>query len=142
MIHLFDVNILIALGDSAHPHREEAMRFQSECALTGWATCPLTENAFLRILGNPKYPRGTGSTREARNLLDHILGKAGHHFWPDSLSFMDTGVFIELPTFQKLTDHYLLALAVKHGGRLATFDSKIDPTHIRGGEAALLVLEG
>jgi len=39
----------------------------------GWATCPLTENAFLRILGHPSYPKGPGSPSAARTLLQEFI---------------------------------------------------------------------
>lgn len=51
MIYLLDANVLIALGDSNHPYRAVALRFfQQSATVEGWATCPLTENAFVRIL--------------------------------------------------------------------------------------------
>jgi predicted nucleic acid-binding protein len=57
MIALFDVNVLIALLDSPHVHHAPASRFFPRAQAFGWATCPLTENGVLRILGRP------GSTR-------------------------------------------------------------------------------
>ena len=137
MIHLLDANVLIALGDSDHPHHHAAMRFiDSHAIIDGWATCPLTENAFLRILANPGYPGGQGSTEVARRSLASIIAVPGHQFWPDSLSLNDARLFPALPSFKHLTDFYLLALAVKHGGRLATFDRRIDLTLLPGGAAA------
>ena len=66
MIHLLDVNVLIALGDSNHPHRAAALQFFEKCAtLEGWASCPLTGSAFIRIFGAHSYPYGPGSTAEA-----------------------------------------------------------------------------
>lgn len=62
---LFDANFLIALGDADHVHHDEAQTFFTLKKQDGWATCPLTENAFLRILGHPNYPKGpSSSTRE------------------------------------------------------------------------------
>ncbi len=142
MIYLLDVNVLLALGDSNHPHRNEALRFFEKTAtVEGWATCPLTENAFLRILGGLAYPNGPGSTMSARPILTSILHAPGHQFWHDNLSLCDTKVFPKLPSSQNLTDLYLLALAVKNEGRLATFDSHIDSTLIPGGKSALMLLQ-
>jgi hypothetical protein len=140
MIHLFDVNLLIALGDANHPHRTPALRFFEECVVHGWATCPLTENAFVRILGRPNYPGGLGSTREARRILQSFKAAPGFQFWPDDLSLSDSTRFPTLPPSQDLTGIYLLALAVKHGGKLATFDQRIDPALIPGGPEALHLL--
>lgn len=137
MIWLLDVNVLIALGDANHPHRAAALRlFERSATVDGWATCPLTENAFLRIVGGAAYPGGPGSPGEARRLLDALCAAPGHAFWPDDLSLADTRIFPTLPASRQLTDLCLLGLAVKRGGRFATFDARIDPTLIPGGPAA------
>ena len=141
MIHLLDANVLIALGDANHPHRTAALRFFERAAtFEGWSTCPLTENAFIRILGSSSYPDGPGSTAEARRLLDALRAAPGHQFWPDALSFSDTRIFPVLPASRHLTDLYLLGLAVKHEGRFATFDAGIDASLIPGGPAAYFVI--
>jgi uncharacterized protein len=138
MIQLLDANALIALGDANHPHREAALRFFKESATVhGWATCPLTENAFLRILGSSSYPHGPGSPTEARLLLSRLRAVPGHQFWSDDLSLSDARFFPVLPASRHLTDLYLLGLAVKHGGCLATFDAGIDCSWVTGGAAAL-----
>ncbi|MCX6868904.1 MAG: VapC toxin family PIN domain ribonuclease [Verrucomicrobia bacterium] len=138
MIHLLDVNVLIALGDVSHPHADAALRFFEKHAVReGWATCPLVENAFIRIVGRTNYPGGPGSTGEARRMLLSLLNAPGHQFWPDALSFADPRMFPDLPTSRNLTDLYLLALAVKRGGRLATFDQNIDPSLLPNGQEAL-----
>jgi predicted nucleic acid-binding protein len=41
---------------------------------------------------------------------------------------------------KQLTDIYLLALAVKHGGRLVTFDRAIPITAVRGAKADHVVV--
>ena len=73
MITLLDVSVLIALGDAGNVHEGAAMRFFEREAVTGgWATCPTTENAFLRILSHPSYPRTLGSPVEARRVLSRL----------------------------------------------------------------------
>lgn len=142
MIYLLDANLLIALGDSNHPHRSAALRFfETRAVQEGWATCPLTENAFLRIFGGSSYAGGPGSTPEARRLLDSLRAAPGHQFWPDDQSLCDPSKFPELPGASHLTDCYLLALAVARGGKLVTFDRRIDPSWVSGGKEALLILE-
>ena len=142
MIHLLDANVLIALSDADHPHRAAALRFFEQCAVReGWATCPLTENAFLRIQGRPGAGRSFGSPLEARRVLASQLASPGHQFWPDDLSLADDRLFPLLPPSKDLTDIYLLALAVKHRGRFATFDTGIDPTLVPGGSQALFLIK-
>jgi len=141
MPHLLDVNVLIAVGDAGHSHAGVALRYFEEIAVRdGWATCPLTENAFVRILGSPNYPNGPGATNEARRILESLKAAPGHQFWPDDLSLCETSRFRDLPASSRLTDCYLLALAVAHGGRLATLDRRIDPTWVPGGTQALLIV--
>ncbi len=142
MIHLLDVNVLIALCDPAHPHAESAREFFTrDLARNGWATCPIVENGFLRIFGSRSYPGGPGSPQTARLLLAGVLVTPGHQFWADDLSLMEESRFPCLPGSQDLTDIYLLALAVKRGGKLATFDRRVDPSLVPGGAKALLVLD-
>jgi uncharacterized protein len=137
MIHLLDINVLIALCDPAHPHATAALGFFDEALFhNGWATCPLVENGFLRIFGASKYPGGPGSPEEARPFLLRLLASAGHQFWLDDLTLTDAQTFPGLPASNDLTDLYLLGLAVKHGGRFATFDHGLDASLIPGGPAA------
>lgn len=142
MISLFDVNFLIALVDGNHEHHEVATDFFKDCSGEGWATCPLTENGFLRILGHPSYPSGPGSPAEARRLLVAYLSAPGHQFWPDEVSLTDRELIQELPSPKALTDTYLLALATKRGGRLISFDKRIDTSLVLGGAGACFILGG
>lgn len=75
---LFDVNVLIALGDRDHQHRVAAEKALAGSGTDGWATCPLTENAFLRIVGHPNYPKGPGSLQKARR-LSRFTDAVGNH---------------------------------------------------------------
>ena len=128
MIQLFDVNLLIALADPRHVHAQAAFRHLETSALRqGWATCPLSENGFLRIFGGKSYPGGPGCPQEARRALQSLLVLPGHQFWADDLSLSDARQFPNLPASMHLTDYYLLALAVHRGGVLVTFDKGFDP---------------
>lgn len=141
MISLFDVNVLIALVDGHHAHHKTATDFFRETISDGWATCPITENGFLRILGHPSYSGGPGSPDEARRLLAAYRAAPGHQFWPDEISLTDRKLFADLPSPKGLTDVYLLGLAVKRGGRLVTLDRGIDTSVVVGGGQACLILE-
>lgn len=126
MIALLDVNVLIALFDAGHVHHEAAHDWFADHREDGWATCPLTENAFLRILTHPK-----AAVEADRATLLSSLRKfcgSGHHvFWGDTVSMRDYSLFDPsvLLTHRQVTDVYLLGLAARMGGRLATFDEGI-----------------
>lgn len=138
---LFDANLLIALGDHDHEHHDAAVAFHGKVSADGWVTCPLTENAFLRIIGHPNYPKGPGSPDAARELLHRLTSQRGHEFWADSISLRHKQNFPILPSSKHLTDYYLLALAVERGALFATFDHRIDPSLIKGGTDAYDVIQ-
>lgn len=48
MTYLLDVDVLIALLDSAHVQLEPAHGWIATRGRTAWATCPLTGNGVLR----------------------------------------------------------------------------------------------
>jgi len=79
-------------------HAEAAFRHLETSALRqGWATCPLTENGFLRVFGGKSYPGGPGCPQEARRALQSLLLLPGHQFWADDLSLSDARQFPNLP---------------------------------------------
>ena len=141
-MYLLDVNLLIALCDADHEHFLTARHWFQANAVEGWATCPLTENALLRIMGSERYPGGPGTPAKVYPLLQRLRQVPGHIFLPCDLSIADEELFhsVERVKPRMLTDLYLLALAVQHGARFATFDKRISPASIRGGEKALVVI--
>lgn len=140
MTALLDINVLIALMDGDHVHHVAATNFLKNLGPAGWATCPLTENGLLRILGNKLALQEAGSPEDVRTQFLVWCDYRGYHFWPDDLSLTDIQIFPTLPPSKHLTDLYLLGLAVKHGGRFATFDENINASLIPGGLAAYHVI--
>lgn len=136
-MYLLDVNILIALADPLHVHSERAHRWFSGIVGEAWATCPLVENGFLRIMGSSSYPESPGPPEVVAILLRTIRSRPGHQFWPDSVSLCDLPA---LPASRHLPDFYLIALAIRHKGRLATLDRRIDPSLLPGGKKAYCVV--
>ena len=108
-IALLDVNVLIALIDPQHVHHEPSHRWFQAHGGDGWATCPLTQNALLRILGNPRYPNSPGGPAVVMSFLQELLAHPAHVFWPDALSWQATGVFEAeaLLHHGQITDTYL-----------------------------------
>lgn len=143
-VALLDVNVLVALFDPDHVHHELAHDWFAEHRADGWATCPITENGFVRVLSHPVY--GLGTLRPA--LLVTRLRKfrsSGHHvFWPASVSLADEGLFnlAVASGHRQLTDVYLLGLATAMKGCLATFDRTIPLEAVVGATAAAMQVIG
>ena len=87
-VALLDVNVLIALLDGRHVHHEQAHDWFAASQSLGWATCPLTQNAVLRILGQPRYPNSPGPPAVVALLMRELIRHPRHHFWPDAISLL------------------------------------------------------
>lgn len=142
MTYLLDVNVLIALVDPAHVAHEAAHEWFSAEGARSWATCPITENGVLRILGNPKYPNSPGSPALVAPILTQMRGLTGHAFWSDDVSLVGSDIIQsdKIMTPAQVTDVYLLALAVAKGGRLATLDRRLAVNAVRGGRNAVALI--
>ena len=137
--YLLDVNVLIALIDPAHVQHDLAHQWFADYGQGSWATCPLTQNGVLRIVGHSRYPNSPGTPSAVVPLLDGLCSLPGHIFWPDDISLVDAGKFdpTRLLISAQVTDSYLLALARAHGGQLATFDYRLIATAVKHGAKSL-----
>lgn len=138
---LLDVNVLLALLDPVHPHHALAHEWFAEAGAS-WASCGVTQNGALRIMSHPRYGNAVASTAVAAELLADLCGHPGHVFWASDLSLLDSPLIDRerLLASEQVTDTYLLALAVKRGGRLATFDKRMATSAVRNGESARFVI--
>jgi toxin-antitoxin system PIN domain toxin len=142
-IALLDVNVLIALFDPAHIDHDEAHRWFGLNRKHGWATCPITINGCVRILSSPGYPGANATPAEIADRMQGSFATADHHFWADSVSLLDEALFRPsmITGHKKVTDVYLLGLAVRNHGRLATFDQSIPLKAVHGaGPSNLIVI--
>lgn len=143
-VALLDVNVLVALFDPEHVHHELAHDWFADGGAEAWATCPVTENGCIRVLSNPAYHAGHLRPDAIVKLLRRFCGGRGHHFWDDSVSLLDRSL-VDLALARghaQLTDVYLLALAHRRGGCLATFDRSIPLKAVVGASrSALRVIE-
>jgi uncharacterized protein len=138
---LLDLNVLIAMFDEQHIHYVRAHQWWVENRADGWASCPLTQNGFVRVLSQPNYSNPI-SVSDALALLCKATAQPDHAFWPDDVSLVDPQRFDSARILgpKQLTDLYLLALAVKNGGRLATLDRAIPLAAVRGAEQRHVVV--
>ena len=143
LVALLDINVLIALVDPRHIHHEIAHQWFSNHAHDGWASCPITQNGFLRILSNPRYPNSPGGPSLVLPLLCRWLEHPQHVFWPDDLSWVSTNSLQgdKLLSHGQVTDSYLLALAVRHQGVLVTLDRRLSSASVPGAGAAVELIQ-
>ena len=130
---LLDVNMLLALFDQAHTFHVRARTWWAANERHGWASSPLTQNGFLRIVSRPSYPRPV-PLADALRLLAAWAIPPRHEFWSDEISMLDKEAIdhSRLLGAKQITDVSLLAIAVRHGGRLVTLDRGIPLAAVRG----------
>ena len=121
---LLDVNVLVALAWPNHVHHVAAHDWFSDNGRHGWVTCPVTQAGFIRASSNPRVSPEARTPAEAVELLREMVRLPHHRFWSDDVSFSAVR-FVSLEKVvghAQVTDAHLLELALRHGGRLATFD--------------------
>lgn len=138
---LLDVNVLIALLDAGHIHHVLAMSWLEREIGHGWASCPITQNGCVRIMSQPNYPGALPAAQVAARLAE-ASASIEHEFWPANVSLLEAGVFdwSRILGHRQVTDAYLLSLAVRHGGRLVTFDQRIATGAVAGAKSEQLVI--
>ena len=143
-VALLDVNVLVALFDPAHPDHEEAHAWFGRHSRRGWATCPVTVNGCVRVLSSPAYRSVEATAAEVVAHLRVLCSQRGHHFWSEGVSLLDETLFRPelIAGHQQVTDLYLLGLAVRQHGRLATFDRSIPVKAVIGAGADHLAFLG
>ena len=120
---LLDVNVLVALLWASHDHHERARRWLRPKAIL--ATCPLVQLGFARISSLPMLGFAA-SPEHAFATLRRFFADPRHRFIPDDLAADERSLFTEdIRTANSVNDHYLAALARKHGLTLGTFDGEL-----------------
>ena len=140
---LFDVSTLLALFDPLHIGSSVTRQWWSENRDEGWASCPLTQNGFLRIISQATYPNAV-PLGTAIALLTAQIADSNHEFWPDEISLTDTERFDHAGMLgpKQITDIYLLGLAVRNDARFVTLDRSISIISVRNATASNLVVLG
>lgn len=132
---LLDVNVLIALLDTNHVHHRLATVWLEKNTAEGWASCPITQNGCIRIMSQSGYPNPVPAAAVAER-LGEAAALPFHTFWPDDASLLTPGQidWSKILGSRQVTDAYLLALAVEHRGRLATFDKGVPLAAVPGAQ--------
>ena len=134
-----DVNVLIALFTENHIHCDSSHRWLAGAGR--FATTPLTESGFLRVMMTRTPTNEPASFDEAVASLKELRSLEAFVFWPDATSLTDhrsiTG-HVQGP--KQITDTHLLNLAIANAGRLVTFDKKIAASLVKRDRRHLLEL--
>jgi hypothetical protein len=138
---LLDVNVLIALLDTDHVDHERARGWVDAEIVHGWASCAITQNGFVRIISQPRYPSPVPPA-QAIGKLARAAATEHHEYWPCSVSLLDDDLidYSRLHGHRQVTDAYLLALATANGGRFATLDQSIPIDAVRHASASNLTV--
>ena len=135
------MNALIALLDRNHPSHDAVSSWFIGNIEHGWASCPLTQNGYLRIISQPSYSRPR-SLAEAYDQLLAATSTQHHQFIADDISLLDGMLvrFRDLSGHRQLTDVSLLALAVTHDARRVTLDTHVPLGAVRGANESHLAV--
>lgn len=138
---LLDVNVLLALLDADHVDHRRARTWLESQIEHGWASCPITQNGFVRVISQPRYPSPVPPALAMDRLARACAGPA-HAFWACEISALDEAVLDRTRVHgpRQLTDAYLLALAARHGGRFVTFDRSVPLSAVPTATAGHLVV--
>jgi toxin-antitoxin system PIN domain toxin len=107
----------------------------------GWATCPVTESGFVRVSSNARVIPDARTPAQAIDLLRRMRSLPGHVFWDDDVSAAaaHAGPYSRVVGHRQVTDAHLLTLAMRRGGRLATFDRGVTELWPRGSGVVELI---
>ena len=123
-VWLLDANLLIALTHAAHIHHAEAHSWFAAQPKRRWATCTLTQLAFVRLTSNPKVVGDAIAPAQALQALAAMTAQPQHEYWADAPQPLQLATLqsAALVGHRQVTDAYLLGLAAHKLQRLATLD--------------------
>jgi uncharacterized protein len=141
--YLLDANVLIALAWPQHVHHATAHKWFAKEGKRAWASCAITQLAFVRISSNPGIISSAVSPREACGVLEKITKLRGHRFWNETAEVcsLDELKNIAVVGYRQVTDAYLIGLARLHQGHVATLDRGMQTlAPVRPGESSIVEL--
>jgi len=114
---LLDVNVLLGCGWKNHADHLALLGWLLQA--DDWATCPVTESAFMRISMTSAYQ---ATFHDARKSLATLRALPGHRFLSDDV---DAAMLPVLSSYKDTTDAHLVTLARRHELKLATLDATL-----------------
>ncbi|MGL4512800.1 MAG: TA system VapC family ribonuclease toxin [Lacipirellulaceae bacterium] len=126
MTALLDANALLALGWSHHAHHAAVLDWLLARTGSPWATCIVTQSAFVRLSMNPVVINATVAAADALDLLRRLTAHADHRYLGTCQPLTDRAfesLAANLRGYRQVTDTALAYLAHHHGARVATLDA-------------------
>jgi len=126
-LFLLDANVLLSLAWPNHPFHHRTVARLARRERYRWATCLLTEAAFVRLSSNPAVIPSAKTPSEAGEMLGRLIDDPNH-------------VFLEAKSRQRarleellarchghnqVNDAFLIWLALSHGASVVTFDAPL-----------------
>ncbi len=126
MIQMPDVNTLVAAAWPNHVHHRTARAWFRNSMSDGWATCAIVQSGFLRISMNPAVVGRRVPFPEAAGILSRFTAGTEHVLWRSEAVPEEWPAWLRdrVQGYRQITDAFLIATAIKHGGMLATLDAR------------------
>ena len=126
MIALPDINVLLALAWSNHPHHDAAHHWFARDSAAGWATCLFTQTGFLRLSVNPQVVGVSIDCQAALHRLRSLVAHP-HHQYAESAPTLTAAPFDELVAkisgYRQMADATLLQPFV-HGIKILNYSRR------------------
>ena len=124
---LLDANVLLALAWPNHPFHQRALVRLARRERRRWATCLLTQAAFVRLSSNPAIIPGAKSPAEAGHLLGELIDDTNHVFLEAKSRHLARlqELLARCHGHNQVNDAFLIWLASSHGTSVLTFDAPL-----------------
>ena len=124
-LFLLDANVLLALAWPNHPFHHRAVARLARRERRRWATCLLTQAAFVRLSSNPAVIPSAKSPAEAGYLLGELIDDPNHVFLEAKSRQLARlqELLARCHGHNQVNDAFLILLALSHGASVVTFDA-------------------
>lgn len=126
-LFLLDANVLLALAWPNHPFHHGAVARLARRERRRWATCLLTQAAFVRLSSNPAVIPSAKSPAEAGYLLGELIDDPNHVFLEAKSRQLARlqELLARCHGHNQVNDAFLIWLALSHGASVLTFDAPL-----------------
>jgi uncharacterized protein len=126
-LFLLDANVLLSLAWPNHPFHHRAVVRLARREHRRWATCLLTQAAFVRLSSNPAIIPDAKSPAEAGEILGRLIDDPDHVFLEakgKQLARLQQ-LLARCHGHNQVNDAFLIWLALSHGASVLTFDAPL-----------------